>query len=247
MKKIVILLLTTVFVASMLVTPVLAADPIRIFVDGNEVTMDVPPIIVNDRTLVPVRAISEMVGCDVEWVGAERKVIVYTPTEHDPLIIMIIDDPAVTVNWYDYGSGDFGGRSVTIDVAPMIINDRTMVPLRFIAETLGMDVQWDNGTIYMNHADGEDVNSAIVAEFEAQMVLLAQESVAYSEKFGSPIAEEYEFETNPEIDATQYRVVQYNSEGGMNILYYFYADFSADTIFRVEPDGTVSTFTRNFG
>ena len=109
------------------------------FINGKQVYLDAPPFIVKNagRTLVPVRFITEAFGAEVEWNGQERKVTIKkSPTEnHPPLLIeMWIGKKVVYVNL----------KKQTIDVAPLIIQPgRTMVPLRFIAETLGSSVSWD--------------------------------------------------------------------------------------------------------
>jgi hypothetical protein len=125
---------------------VLAADDISIFVDGSELYTDVPPSIINDRTMVPVRAVAEAVGCKVDWFGEDQRVVVYTPAGGDPLIVMHVDEPIATVNSINGNTGEIGGRRVTLDSPPVIINSRTLVPLRFIAETIGFEVKWDGNT-----------------------------------------------------------------------------------------------------
>ena len=123
---------------------VLAANDISIFVDGVKVSSDVPPQIINDRTMVPVRAVTEALGCPVEWFGADRRVEVYGfGGDGEPFIIMYIDNPLVTVNRYNGMTGETDTDKITIDAPPVIINGRTFVPLRFIAETFGLTVDWD--------------------------------------------------------------------------------------------------------
>ncbi len=102
---------------------------ITVAIDGALVKMDVPPIIVDDRTLVPVRAIAEMSGAKVNWNETERKVQLLL---NDREIQLIIDNNVALVD----------GEKVTLDSAAMIVQDRTMVPVRFIAETFGYEVQW---------------------------------------------------------------------------------------------------------
>jgi len=104
--------------------------PISIIVDGNQVTFDSPPIIVDGRTLVPLRAIFESLEADVEWDSIERKV---TSTRGDTTIVLYIGNREAYVN----------GESIIMDVPPRIINGRTLVPVRFITESFGGDVKWD--------------------------------------------------------------------------------------------------------
>ncbi len=89
------------------------------------------------RTVVPIRAIVEALGGTIEWDGTERKV---TINFNGTVIELWIDKPQARVNgttkWIDPNNHD---------VKPIIVNDRTMLPLRFVAENLGCKVDW-NGT-----------------------------------------------------------------------------------------------------
>ena len=77
MKKILCLILVLVMSAGIFVT-VSAQEEIKIFLNGKEIVTDVPPQLINDRTLVPIRAISESFGCDVDWVDATQTVVITT-------------------------------------------------------------------------------------------------------------------------------------------------------------------------
>jgi len=106
--------------------------------DGKVITLDSPPVIVEGRTLVPVRAIIEELGRSVSWDAFEKKV---TVSLGKTTIELWVNKPQARVN----------GNLVWIDdsnhkVAPQIINGRTMIPLRFVIERLGAKVDWD-GTL----------------------------------------------------------------------------------------------------
>lgn len=88
------------------------------------------PVIVNDRTLVPLRAIFEAMGAEVYWDDATRCV---TATRGDTTVSLTIGSDQLYVN----------GEAVTIDVPAQIINDRTMIPVRAIAESFGCEVNWN--------------------------------------------------------------------------------------------------------
>jgi hypothetical protein len=107
-------------------------------VDGNSQTLDSPPIIKNGRTLVPIRAIIEALGGNVGWDGTARKA---TVTLGSKSIALWIGKSTATVN----------GVSKPIDtvdtrVVPEIISGRTMLPLRFVTESLGATLGWDPNT-----------------------------------------------------------------------------------------------------
>ena len=105
--------------------------PIEIYINGVKVHSDVPPTILDGRTLVPLRVISENLGANVHWDNASRSVRVTTPVK---TIVLKIDDKKVVMN----------DKEITLDVPAKIIGERTMVPLRFIGESLGAKVDWNN-------------------------------------------------------------------------------------------------------
>ena len=112
----------------------------QMFVNGKIVPLDAPPIIVNSRTLVPLRAIAEALGADVNWDPEYKQVTVRL---NGTTILLTIGSPIALVN-----------DSLTyIDTTPIISNGRTMVPLRFIAETLNAEVSWnpDSKTVDIVH------------------------------------------------------------------------------------------------
>lgn len=86
--------------------------------------------IIDGRFLVPMRSIFESLGASVDWDGTTRTV---TGFKDDVLVRLIIDDKSAMVN----------GKKYELDVPAQIINSRTYVPLRFISESLGADVNWD--------------------------------------------------------------------------------------------------------
>ncbi|MDD4689337.1 MAG: copper amine oxidase N-terminal domain-containing protein [Eubacteriales bacterium] len=121
----------------------------RIFVDLEEVITDTPSQIINSRTMVPVRAITEMIGYDVKWVPEGQKVEVYEKSAKHPAIIMAIGNTSAYYGKYDEELGDTVGYEAVLDSPPVIVNNRTMVPLRFISEAVGYTVDYN--------VDSEDV------------------------------------------------------------------------------------------
>ncbi len=100
-------------------------------VDGEEIAFDVPPYVnSDDRTMVPVRFVSESLGASVTWDNASRTVIVESGED---LITMPVNGMTVVVN----------GTPDRMDTTAVLKNGRTMVPVRFISEYLGADVAWD--------------------------------------------------------------------------------------------------------
>lgn len=101
----------------------------KLYVNDELVTSDIPPIIINGRSLVPVRAIFEKLGAEVGWDSKNKKVSV--SYENNEVELIINDDNAL-----------INGNKVKMEVPAKIINDRTMVPLRFVGEQLNMEVGW---------------------------------------------------------------------------------------------------------
>ncbi len=104
--------------------------------NGETMTMDVKPYIKNNRTYVPVRYLAYALGVqenDITWDSESRKI---TITKGNIVIELIIGSPVMRVN----------GKPVTMDVSPEITDGRTMLPARWVAETLGAAVEWDNIT-----------------------------------------------------------------------------------------------------
>jgi len=107
-------------------------------VNGETRYLDSPPIIKNSRTLVPIRAVVESLGGTVGWDVTERKVTVSLGSTTIELwigkLIAKVNDINTPID------------PANPKVVPEIINSRTMLPLRFVTENLGCDVQWDGTT-----------------------------------------------------------------------------------------------------
>ncbi len=114
-----------------------AGNGIRLWIHGDFVESDVSPVIKNDRTLVPIRVVTENLGYKVQWDEGTRKVTVENPFDGVKLTLFI-GNPKVEIT-----TSPGKTRAVTLDVAPEIIRNRTMVPLRGVAELCGEEVSWD--------------------------------------------------------------------------------------------------------
>ena len=91
----------------------------------------VMPIIINDRTMVPVRFISESLGADVTWDADTKQIGI---SYNGKNIKMTVGDSQFTVD----------GETVELDSPPTIVEDRTLVPLRALVESLNKKVFWDD-------------------------------------------------------------------------------------------------------
>jgi len=161
---------------------------IFLYINGSIFNANI--IIENDRTLVPLRFISENLGAKVGWDDAARKV---TITDGNNKIELVIGNNKPTLN----------GKVIQIDAAPKIFNDYTYVPLRFIAESLKCKVDWIDG---YNGFDGNPANlfkqthypignrQVIISRYptdakpmpqsEAIKILKEQLIIAYEKRFG---------------------------------------------------------------
>lgn len=103
---------------------------------------DTSPVIINGRTLLPVRSIIETMGGEVQWDQDEKKITLDVMGKN---IQMWIDHEFFYVDW----DGEHG--KMKFDVSPTIINSRTMIPARALFENLGCDVSWDKGVVTITY------------------------------------------------------------------------------------------------
>lgn len=138
MKKLLSVVLILVMCTGIM-SPAMAQEDIKIIVNGNQIDFDVAPFIENDRTMVPLRAVSEAMGAEVSWneetrVGSVKRGVddIFFTLEKE------VDSPNIYDNTCSVG--------YPCDVLPKIVNDRIFVPLRAIGESLDCDVSWDEAT-----------------------------------------------------------------------------------------------------
>lgn len=118
---------------------VIEKDPIFVEVDGTILQFEQPPMISGNRTLVPLRTIFEAMGADLQWTPATSTI---TATKGDISVVLVVGDSNASVN----------GRKVILEAPPKIVNGYMLVPVRFISETLGATVGWEENskTIIIN-------------------------------------------------------------------------------------------------
>ncbi|WP_025027174.1 copper amine oxidase N-terminal domain-containing protein [Caldalkalibacillus mannanilyticus] len=162
MKRLSIVLLSMCLVLSLLPLQALASTAIKVTVDGRELVMDQNPVIINGRTLVPLRAIFEALNAYVDYNQATK---IVTAKKGNTTVTLQLGSKSATIN----------GVAVQLDVEAQIIKGRTLVPVRFVSEALGEDVQYDSANklvtvstkveavtnVYINdvadHGDGRDL------------------------------------------------------------------------------------------
>ncbi|QOX63216.1 AMIN domain-containing protein [Anoxybacterium hadale] len=134
--------------------------PVALQIDGKSVNSDVPPVIIKERTLIPLRAVFESMGAQVTWNDQARIAAVALGSSS---VQLDIDREAAFVN----------GNQAAMDVPALIINDRTMIPLRFVAESLNCGIGWDDLTRTVS------IQSPVTREFNKITSVKIQEKSDY--------------------------------------------------------------------
>lgn len=108
-------------------------DVITLLIAGERVQPEVPPQVVNGRTLVPIRVIAEGLGADVQWDQATRTAII---TRAQNRVELTLNHSTALLN----------GKQVKLDAPPLLQQERMLLPLRFVGEALGATVGWEERT-----------------------------------------------------------------------------------------------------
>lgn len=116
---------------------------VEVRIDGWYIAFDQPPVIINDRTLVPLRAIAESIGAEVGYDGATKTI---TLSKGGNVITMQVGGSVAHITYFDGATYD-----AYLDSPATLVNDRTLVPVRFIADTFGFHVDWqaDTKTVWL--------------------------------------------------------------------------------------------------
>ncbi|WP_341302356.1 copper amine oxidase N-terminal domain-containing protein [Lysinibacillus sp. FSL H8-0500] len=133
MKKIWTLLFAAILIVPLLLQPATAqaAKAITINVDGVQLKTDQPPAMIQGRVMLPLRAIFEALDASVNW---DQKNQTVTGIKGDTTVVLKIKSKVATIN----------NQTVTLDVPAQILKGRTMVPVRFVSEALGQEVDWNS-------------------------------------------------------------------------------------------------------
>ena len=103
---------------------------IAVMLNNRYLAFDQPPVMENNRVLVPLRAIFESIDADVDWDSETQTV---TAKKDDIELTLLIGSELITVN----------GQPMTLDVPLKLIGGRTLVPIRAVSEGLGATIEWD--------------------------------------------------------------------------------------------------------
>lgn len=150
MKKLVAQVLVIIFFGVGAYAIPVHADSTSLIVDGKVVHGDVHPQLVNSRVQVPLRVISENLGYQVQWNNHNQQV---TVRNGQTTLVLKIGDATAQCN----------GNAVQLDTKPYISAGRTYVPIRFVAESFGKKVEWNqanNLAIIGTYYDGTTIENA---------------------------------------------------------------------------------------
>lgn len=126
----------------------LADTEVSLVINGERADCDVPPEIVNGRTMVPVRVLFEYYNADVSWNEVLRQAVIKSGST---IMIFNIDSRLMYLN----------GEPHTLDAAPFIKEGRTLVPVRFISEKLNYKVGWNESTRTVTVEKPDDEDSSV--------------------------------------------------------------------------------------
>lgn len=134
MKKTILLLFLSLFLLVLLPHQGnAAASTSKIFLDGEELILpsDVQVTIVNKNVMIPIRVVAENLKFKVDWNQNTRNVKIQ---QNDKTISLTVDQKQAMV----------ADKQVTLNTAPLILNNTTVVPIRFVSEQMGLNVKWNN-------------------------------------------------------------------------------------------------------
>ena len=106
-------------------------NPISVIINGRVISFDVEPQSINGRTFVPMRKIFEEMGATINY---DAKTQTITATKGDKTVMMQVGSKSLSVN----------GTTSTMDVAPTIVDSRTLVPIRAVSQSLNATVEWND-------------------------------------------------------------------------------------------------------
>ncbi len=157
--KILVLSLVLIFCVSF---SAYGSTAVKVYVNNELVEFDVKPVIENGRTLVPLRGVFEKLGAIVDWNKDISEVVIKDKYNE---IEMILGKNKVIVN----------GEIKTIEVPSKMINSRTFAPLRFILESLGHTVKWDqdSSSVYITRNDSIKENNSMIMTVGSKEDLIA--------------------------------------------------------------------------
>lgn len=204
MKKLIAVLAIVVMLFTFVrIVPTVSAENVKTVVvyvgktqatiDGKSTTLDQAPVIVNGRTMVPIRFVSEALGATVDWNNATREATIKLLGN---TIVLKIDSPTATVNGY----------TVYLDAPATIVKStgRTVVPLRFVSDSLGADVTWNatDKSVTVKFSEDWIKNPTQITFWHAMQAALGQALTKLIDEFNA---------THPRYKIVQTAIANYSS------------------------------------
>lgn len=209
-----------------------SASDINVVADGNSILFDVAPQIINDRTMVPMRAVFEALGADIVWDDTSKTV---TGTKGNTSVSLTIGNSTMINN----------GAEIYLDSPPVIIEGRTLVPVRAIAEGLNAGVRWDadTKTVYINtSAEGKLTVSYIdVGQGDSELIILPNGKTILIDA-GSAGTGVAQFIKSRGITRLDYVIVTHNHEDHIGGMAEVINTFDIGEIYMPEKPHTTKTF-----
>ena len=184
-----------------------------VILDGYEIEMDMAPIIENGRTLVPLRGVLEAMGATVTWDQSTKTASAFFDG----------NSASVTINKF---TAYANGYAMTLEVPAKIVNGRTMVPLRFMAEAIGYDVSFSDGWVYLEMPMTDDYSDfyTLLDDFDMYVAQpeLANEDVNvttfYSEELDSVVV-------SLESEGLRQKWIKWSKEEGFQREWKYYVNY----------------------
>ncbi|MCI5969985.1 MAG: endo-1,4-beta-xylanase [Oscillospiraceae bacterium] len=154
MKKFLAVFLSLVMILPQFTLTAFASDEVTIYIDGQKMNFSQGAIVKNDRVLVPMREIFEKLNANIVYDESTQTV---TGTKNSKSVTVTIDSSTAYVD----------GQETQLDVNACLVNDKTMIPLRFISQSLGASVDWseDSKSVYI-FSDAEKLEEPKLPEIK---------------------------------------------------------------------------------
>ncbi len=173
-RKWLVLLLVGVFLIASLPGSVMAAQPITVMLNDEQLQFDASPVMENDRVLVPLRTVFEALGAVVDYDATTETIIV---TKGQTRIRL------QTFATHGY----LNEEAIHLDAPAKVFQVRTMVPLRFVSEALGARVEWDaeSRTVQINQAGQPELGTGALDDVNGIAWEFIRNDIAHHESSGS--------------------------------------------------------------
>lgn len=151
----------------------ISGENISVFINGQQLISDAPAVIISDRVFIPLRAVTEAFGASVAW---DQSTQMITITYKASTVRLTVGSTQAQL----ISTGET--RAFLFDNAPVLINDRTYVPLRALSEAFGADVKWDGNTRTVNIG----ISDGVALEIGSRKIVCGETESELLLAFGQP-------------------------------------------------------------